>query len=261
MDRYQENLRVKNDKLQTINEELVKNNLNLEKENRVLDTLISIFAHDLINPFQAILGFSQLMLNDHERLKEENFLEYSDILSDTSFQLNQLLVNLNSMAIVQDNAIQPEKESFRILPVVLKICSLFRSAMKNKEINLNTNNLNDVEIRINLNIFEAVLRNIISNAIKFSNLKSEIEISCITDKEEAILKVTDHGIGMPESIRKKLLDKGYPESRTGTSNERGSGIGMAICIELMEMTEGKLDIISKEKEGSTIALKLPVNNA
>ncbi|MDX2414949.1 MAG: tetratricopeptide repeat-containing sensor histidine kinase [Bacteroidales bacterium] len=259
-DRYQENLRVKNDKLQTINEELVKNNLNLEKENRVLDTLISIFAHDLINPFQAILGFSQLMLNDHERLEEENFLEYSGILSDTSFQLNQLLVNLNSMAIVQDNAIQPEKESFRILPVVLRICSLFRSATLNKEIKLNTDKLNDVEIRINLNIFEAVLRNIISNAIKFSNLKSEIELSCITEKGKAILKVTDHGIGMPESIRTKLLAKGYPESRTGTSNERGSGIGMAICIELMEMTEGKLDIISKENKGSTIELTLPVHN-
>jgi len=259
--RYQDNLRLKNEKLQKINEELVSNNLILEKENRVLDTLISIFAHDLINPFQAILGFSQLIINDHHVLKEENMVEYSGILSETSFQLNQLLTNLDSMAIVQDSDTLPEKNSFRIKNAVKNICKLFEGSLKNKDISINCDAIDDIKIQMNRGIFDAVLRNLVSNAIKFSYRNSEIIISSDIENNQPVLKVTDNGIGLPESIKKELLSKGYPESRSGTSNERGSGIGLVICVELLEMIGAGLDIISKEYKGTTIILKLPVNNA
>lgn len=258
--RYQENLRLKHESLHKINEELASNNRNLENENRTLDTLISIFAHDLINPFQALLGFSQLMIKDQKILRKEDFIEYSNILSETSFQLNQLLTNLNSMAIVQDTKSKPEKESFEIKIVIKNICKLFEGSLKKKDIRIDYETVNNHRIKINKGIFEAVLRNIISNAIKFSNRNSKILLSSTKENNQLILKVTDYGIGIPENLQAELLALGYPESRTGTSNERGSGIGLAICIELLETTNASLEIESKEHHGTTIILKMPLKN-
>ena len=255
--KYKSAIISENRKLELINEEMRAHNLELERENKLVDTLISVFAHDLINPFQAILGFSQLMISDHDILEESDFLEYSELLSETSFQLNQLLINLKSMSIVQDKSRGLEKTRFKLSPVVNNILRLFEPSARKKGITFNLDSCASPEVYINQDIFESVFRNVISNAVKFSKQDGTIDIRCERTASEIEISVRDYGIGMPENIKEALISKKYLESRPGTSNEKGSGIGLAICIELLEMFDASIEIISEVGAGTTIIIEIP----
>ncbi len=250
-------LSVETKKLTTVNREINKKNREIEKENRLLDTLISVFAHDLINPFQAILGFSQLIITDHEILKIKDIREYSSLLADTSFQLNQLLVNLKSMAIVQDDSRNLESETFIVYPVIKDIITLFKPSAKKKKITIKSETGENVSVYINPDILKSVLRNLISNAVKFSNPDSSIDVQLKSNSDIVQISVTDYGIGMEEEIREKLLKREYLTSGTGTSNEKGSGLGLAICIELLEIGNSSLDIQTSVNSGTKVTINIP----
>lgn len=257
---YQRNLEQKNIKLNEIHNRLETNNIELEKENRILDTLISVFAHDLINPFQSILGFSHLMMDENSKLSKENFIEYTGLLAETSFQLNQLLVNLQGLAIVQDERRNLNSSNFALRPALMNIVKLFDVLLKNKSISISTKNCESVILNVNRDVFDAVIRNVISNAIKYSDKDSTIDIYTNQSKDIVTLSVKDSGIGMTESIKTELLTKNHLESRPGTLNEKGSGFGLTVCIDLLELAGGSLQIESKEYVGSTISINLPLAN-
>ncbi|MCD4770005.1 MAG: tetratricopeptide repeat-containing sensor histidine kinase [Bacteroidales bacterium] len=256
--KLRDQLSVETKKLTAVNRKINQKNREIEKENRLLDTLISVFAHDLINPFQAILGFSQLIITDYEILKLSDIREYSSLLSDTSFQLNQLLVNLKNMAIVQDDSRKLESETFIVYPVINDIITLFKPSAKKKKIIIKSETDNDVSVYINPDLLRSVLRNLISNAVKFSNPGSSIDVQLKSNSNIVQISVTDYGIGMKEEIREKLLKRQYLMSATGTSNEKGSGLGLAICIELLEIGNGSLDIQSTVNKGTKITINIPV---
>lgn len=250
-----------NEKLEQINKQLKSDNEELVKGNNLLDTFISVFAHDLINPFQAIIGFSQLMSSDHEALSEEDFIEYSELLSETSLQLNQLLTNLKSLSIIQDDHLKLKPSKILISSILDNVLKLFESTARKKNISfelLSTGN--DCSGYINNEIIESALRNVISNAVKFSKPGSKIEIGCKQKGEVIILSVKDFGSGIPEKILKQLYDKKHANSRLGTANEKGSGIGLAISIELLESFNGSLEIESKIEEGTEVIIKIPARN-
>lgn len=250
-----------NKKLEQINKQLKTDNEELVKGNHLLDTFISVFAHDLINPFQAIIGFSQLMSTDHEVLRKEDFIEYSELLSETSFHLNQLLTNLKSLSISQDD---PEKlQPSRVLvgDIINNVLKLFESTARKKNIHFEILNTGKDCIGFtNPDVIESAVRNVISNSVKFSKPDSRIEIDCRQEENEVIISIKDYGSGIPEKVLRQLLAKEKSESRLGTANEKGSGIGLAISIELLESFNGSLELKSIIGQGTEAIIKIEAWN-
>ena len=257
---FRKQLTDENDKLAQINRELDRSNREHEKENNLLDTLISVFAHDLINPFQAILGFSNLIITENDNLKDKEIAEYSSILADTAFQLNQLLVNLKSMAVVQDKTRPLESTRFNVNPVISEVVLLFAPVALKKKIKFKVDNKYDFNAFMNPEIFQSIIRNVVSNAVKFNNRGKEISIGVNNDEGLTRVAVTDQGIGMPEDIRSKLMNGEFLTSRPGTTSEWGSGLGLSICFELIAIYGGRIDIESKEGYGTTVTIIVPDNN-
>lgn len=249
------------EKFALVNRELRKTNKELEKENKLLDTLISVFAHDLINPFQAILGFSKLMVDDFEALDKDSMIEYSNMLSETSFQLNQLLINLQSIATIQEGEDKLEITEVNIKKIVNDVVALYKPLAERKTINIKAGIDNKVKAFINPDVLKSVMRNVLNNAIKYSNNDGEIRIKVNDSNGFINIAVEDDGIGMDDEIRNRVLQGNYLMSKPGTGSEKGSGLGLTICIDLLEMNHGELDIDNSRENGTTIILKIPKANA
>ena len=249
------------EKFALVNRELRKTNKELEKENKLLDTLISVFAHDLINPFQAILGFSRLMVDDFEALDKESMKEYSNMLGETSFQLNQLLINLKSIATIQEGKDKLEISKVRIKNIVDDVVVLYKPLAERKNINVKTGVNSRITAMINPDVLKSVMRNVLNNAIKYSNTGGEIRINAKDNEEFVIITIEDDGIGMDEEVRNSVLQGNYLMSKPGTGSEKGSGLGLTICIDLLEMNKGELDIDNNRENGTTLILKIPKADA
>ncbi|MBN1387201.1 MAG: hypothetical protein JW965_02065 [Bacteroidales bacterium] len=256
-----EEFSIETEKFALVNRELRKTNKELEKENKLLDTLISVFAHDLINPFQAILGFSRLMVDDYEALDKESMIEYSNMLSETSFQLNQLLINLKSIATIQEGKDKLVISEVRVKNIVDDVAILYKPLAERKNINVKTGVDNKITAMINPDVLKSVMRNVLNNAIKYSNTGGEIRINAWDDKEFINITIEDDGIGMDEEVRNSVLQGNYLMSKPGTGSEKGSGLGLTICIDLLQMNKGELDIDNSRENGTTIILKIPKANA
>lgn len=257
---YSTLLTAENNKLDLLNSEIKNSNQLLEKENNLLDTLISVFAHDLINPFQAILGFSRLMLADYDSIEKEDITEYTNLLSETSFHLNQLLSNLRNMALLQGDQSRPPSTSFRITDELDNVTSIFSAALHKKNLILNISGNENAKGLINRDIFSSVMRNIISNAVKFSYESNPIDIRLIKKGNIISIITRDYGTGMPEASRIKLESREYFISNPGTQHEKGSGLGLTICMELLDLYESSMTISSLEGKGTTITVLIPSAN-
>lgn len=254
---FRQELSGENDKLNQVNIEMSDYNNVLEKENALLDTLISVFAHDLINPFQAILGFSRLMITDYDSLDEENITEYTTLLSDTSFQLNQLLINLRNMSLLQDNKGNLKSDMFEVNQVIAGVEQLFNPLVLKKRIKIQKTGDTIFYGYLNREVFESVLRNVLSNAVKFSFEGGRIDIMVSATERTTRIAVRDYGTGMPEETRLKLLSREYLMSNPGTMKEKGSGLGLTICIELLDLFGAKMNIESTEGSGTVIEIEIP----
>jgi len=259
--KYKEEFSIETEKFAAVNRELQKTNKELEKENKLLDTLISVFAHDLINPFQAILGFSKLMVDDFEALDKESMIEYSNMLSETSFQLNQLLINLQSIATIQAGKDKLEMSELPVIPVIHDVVALYKPLAERKKIRISTNYDKDFTALINPDVLKTVMRNVLNNAIKYSHTGEEVRINAYEKNDFIYISVEDDGVGMDDEIRKNILKGNYLMSKPGTGSEKGSGLGLAICIDLLEMNKGELEIDNSREKGTSVILKIMKANA
>lgn len=259
--KYKEEFSIETEKFAAVNRELQKTNRELEKENKLLDTLISVFAHDLINPFQAILGFSKLMVDDFEALDKDSLIEYSNMLSETSFQLNQLLINLQSIATIQGGKDKLEMSDLYVKPVIQDVVALYKPLAERKKISITSDLDKEIIVCINPDVLKTVLRNVLNNAIKYSHEGKEVKILCMEEGGFILISVEDEGIGMDEETRQNILKGNYLSSKPGTGSEKGSGLGLAICIDLLQMNKGELDIDIKDRQGTRVILKILKANA
>jgi signal transduction histidine kinase len=254
---YSALLTTENNKLDILNSEINDSNQLLEKENNLLDTLISVFAHDLINPFQAILGFSRLMLTDYDSIDKDDITEYTTLLSETSFHLNQLLSNLRNMALLQGDQHMPPSTSFLVTDELENVTSIFSAALHKKNLTINISGNSKARGLINREIFSSVMRNVLSNAVKFSFENNPIDIHIGTSGSMISVVTRDYGTGMAEESRLKLVSREYFISNPGTQHEKGSGLGLTICMELLDLYGSSMEIVSSEGDGTTITILIP----
>ncbi len=252
-------MQTKNKELEISNTKLSKSKQNLKEINTTKDKFFSIIAHDLKNPFQALLGISELLYTNANELSKEKNKEYSKYIYESSQKLFNLLQNLLQWSKSQLGNIKYSPTKVNIKEIVSDVILLLEMPSKDKQITI-TNNINDNTTAFaDKNIVSLVIRNLISNAIKFSYTKGDIYIYSETNKNNIIVAVEDYGEGIKEENLPKLFDIGLSYSTKGTANEEGTGLGLVLCKELIENSGGKIWVDKNKEKSSIFKFSLPKN--
>ena len=243
-------------------QEKVKNELKeqsnlLSRSNSTKGKLLSIIGHDLRSPLMSLTSLAVLLKDEAENTQNEDLIDYTGLLSTTVDQTSFLVNNLLEWSRTQENNINLTVRPIRIEPFLLSLRDLVEFKLNTKNIAFKIGPLAAPELYADQNALQTVLRNLVTNAIKFTNPGGEITVSSHSDELGSYVSIKDNGIGMDKETLRTLQDSSSYESKKGTAEERGTGIGFNLCIELMHLHEGYIKIESKLKKGTHITLFFP----
>ncbi|MDP2301114.1 MAG: PAS domain-containing sensor histidine kinase [Ignavibacteria bacterium] len=238
--------------------ELLKSQQSLKELNAAKDKFFSLIAHDLRGPFTGLLGFTEMILNDIDELSKEEISDYVKDLHKSLKDTLELLQNLLEWARTQTGRIQFSPIQFNICDLILEVLLQMKKYSIPKEIEMNAIIDKDIMVFADEEMCTTILRNLITNAIKFSNPKSDIEISADIQNGKSIIKIIDKGIGISKERMGKLFLLSESSVTLGTDGEKGTGLGLILSKELAEINKGKLLCYSEEGKGTTFLLELPL---
>ncbi len=237
-----------------------KNTISLLNElNATKDKFFSIIAHDLRNPFQGLLGFVEILssLPDYNDTKMVKML-LSNIES-ASKNAYTLLENLLQWANLQKGNVKLNKTAFSLNNLVNEAIKLLLPLANNKNIALNNKISTSIEVFADANACQTILYNLLSNAIKFTPDNGYITVNATLNEKFAEITITDTGIGIPQEMLPVLFRIDTKYSILGTRGEKGTGLGLILCKELVELNGGNIYAESQFKKGSTFTFTIPVN--
>jgi len=227
-----------------------------ERMNVLKDHLFGIISHDLRSPINVIHGLTDLIINNQLTKEEENML--AERLKQSADNTNQLLDNLLNWSELQiKNSTQLSKsEAVKIKNLIADVFEQLESKATEKNIKL-INNIDDaICIQCDKGMLEIVIRNLITNAIKFSYSDQRVIVGAEKKNEKTEIRVEDNGIGIPKELMDKLFTKDKTISREGTFKEKGSGIGLLLCKHLIESNGGKISATSTPRKQTIFTLEL-----
>ena len=244
-------------------EERIKSkNEELQKINAEKDKFFSIIAHDLRSPFAAFLGLTQMMVQDLPSLKLDNIQEIALLMRDSATNLHRLLENLLQWSRLQQGMVAFDPHYFLL---VEKVNSSLRSVMEiasNKGVEIVVNVPDGMYVLADENMLESTIRNLVTNAVKFTEKGGKILISAQAENQGAVqISIQDTGIGMNEKMVEKLFRIDELNCRQGTNGEPSTGLGLILCKDFIEKHGGKIWAESTEFLGSTFHIFLPNRTA
>ena len=245
------------DELTELNKKLIQSEGKLTEMNENKDRFFSIISHDLRSPFTSLLGFSEYMAKYSDDFSGEELKEYATHMYQATKNILNLLENLLQWSRVQTGRIEFIPENLDMKEIIIGAVDLYQGNAINKQIELITE-VDEYSIAFaDKNMIETVVRNLISNAIKFSNPNDKIYIRSKVKEEKIFVEVEDTGIGISESKLKKLFRINESFTTDGTSKERGSGLGLILCKEFVEKNNGEIFAESKPSKGSIFRFHIP----
>jgi PAS domain S-box-containing protein len=234
-----------------------KINDELESANQNKDKFFSIISHDLRSPLSGIMSLLDIIVSDYESLEEDERKEILTEASKTSKSTYTLMENLLDWSRVQTGNISYEPQNTSLNLILTSVKNLYYQKLKEKGISLNFDFDPEYFVFADSNMTETILRNLISNAIKFTKEFGLILISFEILDSDVLIKIKDTGVGMDEKQISKLFKIDQTHSTIGTSGERGTGLGLMLCKELVEKQGGKIWIESMLNTGTTFYFTLP----
>ncbi len=229
----------------------------LRESNATKNKMFSIIAHDLTSPFNSLLGFIDLLKTDFDSLTHEEMEQYINALHVNSKNLFSFVKNLLIWSRSQQNVIQPSPETLLLRREVDRLLDVHRTMAVNKGIRLVNRVPETVRVYMDRNLLDTILRNLISNALKFSYSGNKVEISAIQKGTSVQVIVKDQGVGMDKESVETLFDPERKIKSRGTQNEEGTGLGLLIVKEFVEKSNGTVRVESKPGKGTTFVLTLP----
>ncbi len=231
----------------------------LQKSNNAKDKFFSIIAHDLKGPFNALIGFGEILQKKIDDCNKEEIEKFVSIINKTLNETFNLLVNLLEWARSQSNRIEYKPQNINLLASLEEVISLILVQAKKKNIAVEIKISNDIEVFADKNMLNTIVRNLMSNAIKFTNEGGQIVLSAITNYNQVQITVKDTGVGMVQENIDKLFVLETASSNRGTAGEKGTGLGLVLCKEFVEKHDGEIWAESTLGEGSSFrfTLKLP----
>ncbi len=225
------------------------------------DKLFSIIAHDLRSPFNSIIGFSELLIENSNDILLEDSEQYIKIINSAAKNTLILLDNLLNWAKSQTGQLSFNPEKILFSEVIQEIKTLSKTIAKSKNITLEYSYTDNLEIFADVNMLNTVLRNLISNAIKFTNVGGHIKVSAALKQDQVEITISDNGIGIDKEKCTELFSITSHTTTLGTADENGSGLGLVICKEFIQKNNGDIWVESEENKGSNFIFTLPIYKA
>lgn len=221
------------------------------------DRFISILAHDLRSPFNSLLGFSEILKNDIRHLPVEKAEEIAKIVYHTALKTNELLEDTLLWASFQSKKATFTPVKTNVSEVVSEVIDILGPNAKMKDIWVGSGIGEQVQVTSDVYMLKAILRNLISNAIKFTNTGGRVEVTTVQELGQTTIRVSDNGVGIKPEVREKLFSFSAVHSSPGTADERGTGLGLLLCKEFVEKHGGKIWVDSTVDQGTTVSFSLP----
>ncbi len=236
--------------------------LNIQKNeliaaNASKDLFLSIIAHDLRNPFNAFLSLSGILLDEYKTLSDEEKIEMIALINESAGNAYRLLENLLSWAKSQTGAIETKREVFNLSFATEEVFETEKIKIINKDLSFFVEIDSNIEVYADKNMIMTVIRNLVSNAIKFTPRGGLIKLIANRNDSNIEIKIVDNGIGIKEDKLKTIFDLEAGYKRKGTENEKGSGLGLTLCKDFVEKNNGKISAESKAGEGSVFIFTVP----
>ncbi|MCK5169521.1 MAG: hypothetical protein KAQ75_06560, partial [Bacteroidales bacterium] len=229
----------------------------LEEANKTKDKFFSIIAHDLKNPFNTLIGYSDVLKSDFREYGQDEIYQQLNIIYDTSVNGYNLLENLLKWSQSQTDKIVFEPVKVNLHEIIQICVDDVENQSQFKDIDVINDVPRNYHIVADENLLKTIIRNLISNAVKFTSRNGMVSISSDKDDKITEISVKDTGIGLSESELKNIfkIDKIY--SKPGTNNEKGSGLGLILCREFVEKHGGKIWVESELEIGSVFKFTIP----
>ncbi len=238
-------------------EDLRESEARLNELNATKDKFFSIIAHDLKSPFNTIMGFSDLLAEQVQEKNFEGILEYAGIIQDSSKRAMDLLINLLEWSRSQTGKMEFRPEPIKIVELINGVTALLNDSANQKSISISVNSPQNSLLFADKPMISTILRNLISNAVKFTNPGGKILISTEQNHLELRVTITDNGVGMKKETVEKLFRIDTSYSTKGTQNEQGTGLGLILCKEFVEKHGGKIWGESEPGIGSKFCFTIP----
>lgn len=234
-----------------------KQNEKLRTTLEARDKLYSVIAHDLRAPIGTIKMINSSVNCQKERIKDPKILKFFEMISETTEEAFNLLENLLHWTRTQKGKTKIYTTHFNITHTIRQVCSLFFTIAATKDIILHNLVTGNHEVCADEDMVKTVLRNLISNAIKFTYPGGKIEVEVTEMPDHLLISVKDNGKGISRTMQSHLLKYNEYMTTYGTRNEKGSGLGLILSRDFVRMNKGKLWFQSQEGVGTTFYFTLP----
>lgn len=247
----------KGEEIQQQRDALEKQRKELEVLNSTKDKFFAIIAHDLRNPFSTVLGLSELLAREFENFDADRLKEFINQIYKYSNNTYNLLENLLQWSMMQTGRMPLRPKVVNVFDIVNENIELLRGNASNKGIDLKGPESGEWYIYADINMMTTVVRNLISNAIKFTEQGGIVEIKLEQDNRFVTVSILDTGVGISATDRNKLFKLDSNPTTIGTGQEKGTGLGLILCKEFVERNGGKIWVESTLGEGTTFYFTSP----
>ncbi len=238
-------------------EELKRANEELKKSNATKNKFFSIISHDLGNFFHALIGLSSMLTEEHDSLSVEKKEKVFEIILKSSEKGYRLLQNLLQWSQAQTGKITSKPTKFGLKTFIADNFELSSTQAKAKNITLVSSISDTTTVFTDKNMLDTVIRNLISNAIKFTPVNGKVELLSEEKDSEVEISISDTGVGISPQDIEKLFRVDINHSTIGTGEEKGTGLGLILCKEFVEKNGGKIWVESEVGKGSQFHIRLP----
>ena len=238
--------------------EIKESKAELERLNQKKDLIFSILSHDLRSPLTTLKGFLGILIKHDNVLSAEDIKKHAESIRNSVTKSLDLIDNTLFWSLSQMESIQYNPGKFELSVLTDKVNGLYQPTAYNKGIQLSFESESNIVLFADENMIYVTLRNLVSNALKFSPEGTRVNVSAITDGTYAIIEVSDQGMGISEFDQEKVLNPESISIKKGTLNEKGTGLGLILCKQFIELNKGEFKFSSKINEGSVFTVKLPL---
>lgn len=239
------------------NKLLSKKNKEISNANKQKDRFFSIIAHDLRGPFNGFLGLTELLASEIDTMDKEEIQSSAAIMASSAKNLENLLENLLEWSCMEQGLIPFTPQEINLYQTTIECILILQAAAEKKEIQIQNKIEDDTIVFADNHMLHTIIRNILSNAVKFTQKGGSITIQAEKDSKNTILSITDSGIGMNAKIVENIFKLNVKTNRNGTENEPSSGLGLILCKEFIEKHGGKIWVESGENKGTTFYCSFP----
>ncbi len=229
---------------------------NLQQLNQLKSKLFSVISHDLRGPISNLQALLELLTKGN--MSPDEFLVVSAKLKSNLNMTQRTLENLLNWSLSQMEGIKTEKKQFEIKSLVEEACTLMEEVAQRKNITIENTTLSPIKVLADPNQIQLILRNLIHNAIKFSQTNGKVLVSASADETHCHVRIKDFGIGMTSHETDTILGSQEYFTKAGTEQEKGTGLGLLLCKEFIKRNKGGFTIESNPGHGTEICFSLPL---